>query len=192
MKNEVIYLDTEFIIDTYEETTGKKAHVTYGKSTNVKAGLNLGAQVGASMRESFTYPLRSKEMYKKSKKTIKKYPICETLEDVGKDNYSNIFWINGLFGISKITKSSEGKRTSEGYKFAIEQEDCECDYQLTLVVDNTYFNSGYNQLLDNASISTDTFRIKANILVKLLGTKFNKKYVATPLIIEKTGYHLRD
>ena len=99
MKNEIIYLDTEFIIDTYEETTGKKAHATYTKSTNVKVGINLGAQVCTSMHENFTYPLRAKEMYKKCKKTIKKYSICETLEDIGKDTYSNIFWIDGLFGI---------------------------------------------------------------------------------------------
>ena len=93
---------------------------------------------------------------------------------------------------SKITHSSENKVTSEGYRFVIEQEDCECEFQLILVVDNTYFNSGYSQLLNNASISTDTFRIKAKILVKLLGTQFNNKYIATPLIIEKVGYHLRD
>lgn len=190
MKKEIIYLDTEFIIDTYEETTGKKAHASYTKMTHVNAGVNLGAQIGASMRENFTYPLRAKEMYKKCKKSLKQYPICNSLKDIGKDKYSDIFWINGLFGINKITHSSRGKITSEGYKFAIEQEDCDCSNQLTLIVDNTYFTSGYSQLLDNASISTDTFRIQAKILVKLLGTNFNKKYIATPLIIEKIGYHL--
>jgi len=192
MKNEIIYLDTEFIIDTYEEATGKKTHTAYTKTTNVNAGINLGAQLGASMRETFTYPIRTKDMYKKCKKTIEKYPTCTTLKDIGKENYSDIFWIDGLFGISKITHSSGGKITGDGYRFVIEQEDCECEFQLILLVDSTYFTSGYNQLIDNASISTGTFRIKAKILVKLLGTQFNNKYIATPLVIEKTGYHLRD
>ncbi len=187
MKNEIIYLDTEFIIDTYEKTTGKKAHATYTKSTNVKAGINLGAQVGASMRENFTYPIRAKEMYKKCKKEIKKYPTCETLENLGGDNCLNTFWINGIFGVSKSTHRSGDVITSEGYNFRLEQEECNCNQGLTFIVDNTYFTSGYNQLLNFAHISTGTFRIKAKVLTKILGKDLNGKYIATPLIVERTG-----
>ena len=192
MNNEIIYLDNEFIIDKYEEHTGKTAHTTYSKSTNVKTGINIGAQLGASMSESFTYPLRAKDMYKECKKDMGKYPTCKTLKDIGIDECSNIFWINGIIGLSKITHKSRNQITGEGYTFRIEQEECECTDGLTLVVDNTYFTSGYSQLLDSAFISTDSFRIKARILVKLLGTNFNNKYIATPLLIEKTGYDLKN
>lgn len=190
MQEEIIYLDNEFIIEKYEENTGTIAHITYNKSTNIKTGINIGAQLGASLNESFTYPLRTKDMYKKCKKDLKKYPLCETLREIGNEKYSNIFWINGIIGISKITHRSGDRITGEGYTFKIEQEDCECKNALTLIVDNAYFTSGYSQLLDNAFISTDSFRIKANILIKLLGTNFNNKYLAAPLVIEKTGYHL--
>ena len=187
--NEIIYLDKEYIINEYEKTH-KKAPIKYTKSTTVQAGINIGASIGGTLNESFEYEIRVQDMWLKCKKKLEKIDNCTKLSDLYENKCADIFWIEGIFGINKITNRIGDTIINSYYTFALAQEDCDCKNQLNVLVDNSYFTSGYNQLLSNSNSGTDNFKIKAKMLMKILGTGEKNKYILTPLVIEKTGYYI--
>ncbi len=186
--NEIIYLDKEFIINEYEKTH-KKVPVKYTKTTIVQAGVNFGASMGGSLRESFEYDIRINDMWIKSKSNLEKNHNSILLSDLSEKKNENIFWIDGLFGISKVTTASGGIVTDSYITYKVGQEECGCGNELDIILDSSYFTSGYSQLLGSSNSSVNGFKIKAKMLLKILGTVDKNKYILTPLVIEKTGYH---
>ena len=186
--NEIIYLDKEFIINEYEKTH-KKVPVKYTKTTIVQAGVNFGASMGGSLRESFEYDIRINDMWIKSKSNLEKNHNSILLSDLSEKKNENIFWIDGLFGIGKVTTTSGGIVTDSYITYKVGQEECGCGNELDIILDSSYFTSGYSQLLGSSNSSVNGFKIKAKMLLKILGTVDKNKYILTPLVIEKTGYH---
>jgi len=181
--NELIYIDREFIILEYEKGH-KKAPIKYTKSTRVDAGISLGAKIGGTLIENFEYDLRPYEMFDECRKSLSKYPQCLKLSDIHEKKCNGVFWFEGIFGTSS-TKTTSNNQVTEKYSyFAITQEGCDCDKQLSLVLDNSNFASGYNSIYENPTIGI--FAIKAKMLIKTLGYDMQrKKYIVSPMIIEK-------
>lgn len=187
--NETIYLDKEFIILEYEKNH-RKAPIKYTKTTMVQAGINVGASLGGTLRESFEYDMRINEMWVESKKHLEKNYSSILLSDLQDNKCKNIFWVDGLFGIGKVTtKTADGVITDNYLTYKVAQEECGCDNEFDVILDSSYFTSGYNQLLSSSNASVNGFKIKAKMLLKILGTVDKNKYILTPLVIEKTGYY---
>ena len=185
---EIIYLDKEFIIKEHEKTH-KQAPVKYTKTTIVQAGINFGASIGGTLRESFEYDLKIEDMWIKAKKKLKNnYPTI-ILTELNNNQTADIFWVDGILGISKNTTRLGGKTVDSYYTYVISQEECGCDNQLDVILDSSYLVSGYSQLLSSGNSKINGFKIKAKMLMKTLGTVEKNKYLLTPLVIEKTGYY---
>ena len=186
--NEIIYLDKEFIIQEYEKSH-KKSPVKYTKTTIVQAGINLGASIGGTLRESFEYDIRVNDMWIKTKTNLNENYNFIFLSDLSEENNEDIFWVDGLFGISRVTTTSNEIVTDSYITYKVGQEECGCGNELDVILDCSYFTSGYSQLLSSSNSSVNGFKIKARMLLKILGTVDKNKYILTPLVIEKTGYH---
>lgn len=186
--NEIIYLDKEFIINEHEKTH-KIAPIKYTNTTIVEAGINLGASIGGSLRESFEYDIRINDMWIQSQKNLEKNYSSILLTDLSENKNEDIFWMEGLFGIGGVTTTSKGVVTDSYNTYKVAQEECGCNNEFDVILDSSYFTSGYSQLLSSQNSSVNGFKIKAKMLLKILGTVDNNKYILTPLVIEKIGYH---
>ena len=189
--NEIIYLDKDYIISEYEKTHNK-AEIKYTKSTTVQAGINIGASLGGTLSESFEYNMRVQDMWTECKNEIDKIGKCIKLDNLHSNECMDIFWIEGLFGITKVTTSRSDKIIDSYYTYVLGQENCDCGKQVDVVLDSSYFTSGYNQLINSGNSSISGFKIKAKMLIKILGTVDKNKYILTPLVIEKIGYYFTE
>jgi len=152
--------------------------------------MNFGATLNATMQESFEYQLRVQDMYPKCKK-LSRFKECN-LSKLKEHKCSDVFWIDSILHITKKSLSTGGKTTNSYYTYSLTEEGCDCGDQMDIVVNNSYFTSGYSQLLGSGNYNISSFRIKARMLIKILGNIEKNRYLLTPLIIEKTGYYLLD
>ncbi len=103
--SKIIYLDNAFVVDTYQQIKDKDVAVKYTKTTDVSVGISALAKAGASLKESYEYPISAHSMYKEIEPNLNN---IETIE-LTMENYRNLpdlFWMEGLFGIASITKNS--------------------------------------------------------------------------------------
>ncbi len=181
--NEIIYLDNEFIVKKYSEKLGKDAPVRYMKTTDVSIGINMLAKAGASLKETYEYPISTLNMYKQLENSLDEIDILD-LNESDIRNLPNLFWMEGLFGIISMKSNKE---EIERYNFCAASE--KGKKQLFLATNDIYFSSGYDQLLNFASSFADNFTIKAKILLKFLGNTRNFS-IATPLVVlKKENFH---
>ncbi len=185
---EIIYLDKEFIIKEHEKTH-KQAPIKYTKTTIVQAGINFGASIGGTLRESFEYNLKIEDMWIKAKENLNNNYPSILLSELNDNHAVDIFWVDGIFGISKSTTRTGTEIVDSYYTYAISQEECGYDNQLDVILDSSYLTSGYSQLLFSGNSTINGFKIKVKMLMKILGTVDKNKYLLTPLVIEKIGYH---
>lgn len=181
--DDIIYLDNAFIVESYQKIYKKDAAVRYTKTTDVSFGMNFVANAGASMKETFEYPITAHSMYQKLSKQLSKIELFELRDDNIK-NLPEIFWMEGVFGITRMRKTEEGVKGSSTYSFGVTGEDN--TQNLFLATNDNYFSTGYDQLLSNAAGFADQFSIKVKVLIKFLGTT-NSVSIATPLVMIKTG-----
>ena len=179
MKNtkihDIVYLDNLFVVKEYERITGTKAPIKYSKTTDVNAGINFGAKLGASLKESFEYPIDTYEMFMQIEDTLKEINTITLTEDALLE-LPDFFWMEGLFGVSYI----ESKQERQNMFVASQNRN-----MFFLATNNVYFSSGYDQIL-NISNAIDRYCIKAKMLLKFLGKTPNFN-IASPMIVIKTG-----
>jgi len=171
----IVYLDNLYIVKEYERITGAKAPVKYSKTTDVNVGINFGAKLGASLKETFEYPINTYEMFFNIIENLEKKETIKLDENTLSD-LPDFFWLEGVFGLSSIGDSEERQNL-----FCVSQN----LNMIFLATNDVYFSSGYDQLL---TISKATYRyaIKAKILLKFLGKTPNFN-IASPMVVIKTG-----
>ncbi len=181
--NDNIYLDNAFIIEAYQHIQKKDVAIKYTKTTDVSVGLNIIANAGASLKETFEYPISIQSMYNEIESTLNK---IETI-NITNENYLNlpdIFWMEGLFGIMSSTSNSHTVNEKTNYFFSATEK--ENSNFLCLTTNDVYFASGYDQLLSQAEGFSDRFIIEAKMLIKSLGR--NKHFtIASPMVVKKIG-----
>lgn len=181
--SDVVYLDNAFVVEAYQKLHGKDAAVKYTKTTDVSLGLNAIAKAGASLKESFEYPISTHSMYKKIHDKLNEISTIE----VDKNNcrkLPDIFWMDGLFGIMQFTSRVGKPNESINYVFGAASK--EKSTELLLATNDVYFSSGYDQLIQNADSFADGFTIEAKMLLKFLGTSRNFS-MASPMVVIKKG-----
>ena len=179
--NEIIYLDNAFIVDAYQQIKDKDVAVKYTKTTDVSVGINLVAKAGASLKESFEYPISTHSMYKEIESNINEVENIDlTMEN--HRNLPDLFWMEGIFGIGSITKNSGKENEIKSYFFSAAST--ENKSSLCLSTNDVYFSSGYDQLIGQAEGFSEQFVIEAKMLLKSLGTTRNHS-LASPIVILK-------
>lgn len=181
--NKNIYLDNAFIIDAYQHIQKKDAAVKYTKTTDVSLGLNIVASAGASLKETFEYPISIQSMYTKIESALNEIDTIK-ITDENYKHLPDIFWMEGLFGIMSSTLNSNKPNAKINYFYSATEK--ENSNFLCLSTNDVYFTSGYDQLLSQAESFSDHFIIEAKMLIKSLGTNRNFT-IASPMVIKKIG-----
>ena len=179
--SETIYLDNAFIIDAYQHIQKKDAAVKYTKTTDVSVGINAIAKAGASLKESFEYPISIHSMYTKIESELDKIATIK-ITDENYKNLPDLFWMEGLFGIMSSTSNSNKPNAKTNYFYSATEK--ESSNFLCLSTNDVYFTSGYDQLLSQAESFSDHFIIEAKMLIKSLGTNRNFT-LASPMVVKK-------
>lgn len=181
--SEIIYLDNAFVVDAYQQIKDKDVAVKYTKTTDVSVGISVLAKAGASLKESFEYPISAHSMYKEIEPNLND---VETIELTMKNyrNLPDLFWMEGLFGIASITQNSGKPNEIKSHFFSAASTENKSN--LCLSTNDVYFSSGYDQLISEVEGFSDHFIIKARMLLKCLGTTRNHS-LASPMIIIKEG-----
>ena len=160
-----------------------KAAVKYTKTTDVSLGFTAIVKTGASLKETFEYPISAYSMYEQIESKLDTIDMIE-LSDETFQNLPNLFWIEGLFGIRRFTKNSNQPNEKTNYFYSAANK--ENSNYLFLTTNDVYFSSGYDQLLSQAESFADDFVIEAKMLIKYLGTA-QSYTVASPMIVKKIG-----
>ena len=181
--SEIIYLDNAFIVDAYQHIKKNKVAVKYTKTTDVSLGFSAIVNTGASLKETFEYPISAHSMYEQIEPKLDTIEMIE-LSDETFQNLPDLFWIEGLFGIMSSTNNSNKPNAKTNYFYSMANE--KNKNYLCLTTNDVYFSSGYDQLLSQAESFADHFVIKAKMLIKYLGTTPNY-VVASPMIVKKIG-----
>jgi len=183
LDDKVIYLDKGFIVEMYEKVYGKDAPSKYMKTTDVSLGISAIAKAGASLKETFEYPISSSSMYKKLDSNLSEIQEIDLQESDIRD-LPDYFWMEGLFGIISMKSNQESIRR---FNFSAAAEKGE--KQLFLATNDVYFSSGYDQLLGFAPSFADNYVVKAKMLLKSLGTTRNFSIAAPMVIIKQGNFH---
>jgi len=181
--SEIIYLDNAFIVDAYQHIQKEQAAVKYTKTTDVSLGINAIAKAGASLKESFEYPISAHSMYEKIESKLDSIETI-ALTDENIKNLPDLFWMEGMFGIMNATSNSNQPNAQTKYFYSAASK--ENKHFLCLSTNDVYFSSGYDQLLSQAEGFADHFVIEAKMLVKSLGTT-RIFTVASPMVVKKIG-----
>lgn len=187
--SEIIYLDNAFVVDAYQQIKNKNVAVKYTKTTDVSVGISALAKAGASLKESFEYPISAHSMYKEIESNLNN---VETIE-LTMENYRNLpdlFWMEGLFGIASITKNSGKSNEIKSYFFSAAST--ENKSHLCLSTNDVYFSSGYDQLIREAEGFSEQFIIKAKMLLKFLGTTRNHSLASPVIIIKESNWNSKE
>lgn len=187
--SEIIYLDNAFVVDAYQQIKNKDVAVKYTKTTDVSVGISALAKAGASLKESFEYPISAHSMYKEIESNLSN---VETIE-LTMENYRNLpdlFWMEGLFGIASITKNSGKPNEIKSYFFSAAAT--ENKSHLCLSTNDVYFSSGYDQLISEAEGFSEQFIIKARMLLKFLGTTRNHSLASPVIIIKESNWNSKE
>lgn len=175
---DVIYLDNAFIVEAYEDVFGKEVPTKYSKTTDVSLGFNMIAKAGASLKETFEYPINTHEMYHKISDELDQIVEISLLSSDIK-NLPDLFWVEGLFGIAPSRSTDDGNIWRYSYSAEVDKQ------KLFLATNDIYFSTGYDQLLSLMHV-VDRYAVRAKMLLKFLGNTPNFS-IASPMIVIKTG-----
>lgn len=186
MKPYLIYLDTSFIIESYESLKGVKVPIRVVKKANVSGSFSAGiVNGGATMEEEKEFSIPSKKMYDEPFPELVKIPLID-LERTKSKEIPELFWVEGVFGGSQssITSGSETKASTD--MFMYQNAIGKPTRTIPLVTNDVYFVSGYDQLAKHGWALTCGFDIQARMLNRLLCIDKNRP-IAAPMVIIKTS-----
>ena len=180
-----IYIDTAFITDFYEKANRVSVPVRVVKKSNISGGLSAGLfgtgfNTGATMEEEKEFPISGRKMYDQLVGKLKKIPSIE-LRETKDAELPELFWVNGIFAMAQ---SSISDKPIDHYTFQPDLR--ETKRVMFLVLNDTYFSTGYDQLSRYGYSLSAGFGIHARLLVRLL--YLDQHYpVGAPMVIIKTA-----
>ena len=183
----LVYLDTSFMVEVYEEVTNKQVPVTITKTEDISATLSAGfISGGASTTETKEFPVSSRRMYEQVRKELEKLPSV----DLGVVEYGQLpdyFWTTGVFGAA----GSESLRGTEVIQresyFRLYSDLTEQRKSLVLVTNDVYLATGYDQVQKHLGGSCQGFGIAVRGLFKCLALDPVDAPICAPLVMNKEG-----
>ena len=183
----IIYLDASFITDAYEIFTGSPVPIRIVKSENLSGGFSAGIfSAGAAAQETKEFPITARAMYEEMRSDMEEFPSIELANTEAKD-LPDYFWTSGIFaiGATEVTRSQEVIHRDAYFRLYDRREEKKGVYMLT---SDTYFTTGYDQVLRHVYGATQGFDITVKALVKLLALQESNFWpLCTPLVMVRTG-----
>jgi len=188
MKPSRIYLDIAFIVETYESTLKEKAPVTISRSENIQGGISAGLfNAGASTTETKVYSIDGAQMFKKVEHQLRKLPKIEQRE-TPQSKLPEYFWADGVLGATGTsTMRGEESYGRDGY-FSLYSDLEEDRKSIALVVNDSYFSTGYDQIRPKLMTYCQGFGVGVTGLFRLLCIDPQAYPIAAPLYLEKTRH----
>ena len=183
----VIYLDTSFIVEMYEQVTKQPVPVRITKSENVSAGLSAGfVSGGAATTETKEFPVNTREMYKRVKKAIEKFPAVD-IRATENEELPECFWTEGVFGASASQTTRGNEILHRESYFRLYSDIKEHKRSLVLVTNDVYLATGYDQVQKHLAGSCQGFGIAVRGLFRFLAHDIMDAPICAPLVMYKKG-----
>jgi hypothetical protein len=180
-----IYIDTAFVVEFYERVKKTSVPTRVVKKSNVSGGISAGIfgagfNTGATMEEEKEFPIPARKMYDEILPKLEKLPEIK-FEKANDSELPELFWVSGIFG---MIQSSISDKSIDHYVFQISLKNKK--RIMFLVLNDVYFESGYDQLSRHGYALTAGFGIHAKLLVRLL---YLDRYfpVAAPMVVIKSA-----
>jgi hypothetical protein len=131
----LIYLDTAFVIETYEAEKNVLVPIRVVKKTSVAAKGSMGLiSTGATMEEQREFPFSSRKMLDDLENRLKQIPTID-LDKTLDEDLPEFFWTEGIFCGSQLDSTAV---------FRLQTTVGDSDPRNVLMITNeTYFASGY-------------------------------------------------
>jgi hypothetical protein len=183
----IIYLDTSFITDAYEAFSGKPVPVKVVKSENITGGLSAGIfNAGASTQETKEFSTSPHAMYEEMRSDLDTFPEVDLGSTEPRD-LPECFWTNATFSVGSSQVSRGNQVTHQESHFRLYAPD-EAKKGVYMLTSETYFATGYEQVLRHVHGETRGFGIQVRALVRLLAIQeANFWPLCTPFVMVKTG-----
>lgn len=197
----IIYLDKEFISNTYEQIKGMSPATKITRTETINAGVKaLFMNAGASSVESKAYDISTIKMLENVRSSLCNYSDFDVkLHDL--DSSSKYVWVEGALYISSIKvtrkrytivlvgKQEEDDDSKETF-IAEEKYFCirdDSNNTFALMTSPDYFSSGYDGLLGLSGTVVDTVKLKIKSLLRVLPAKSSfGEWITIPLLIEES------
>ena len=183
----LIYLDTSFIVEVYEQVTDEPVPVRITKSENVSAGLSAGfVSGGATTTETKEFPVNTREMHNRVKKYLDEFPSIDLIatEDAA---LPECFWTKGVFGAaaSQTTRGNEILHRESHFRLYSDLK--EHKKSLVLVTNDVYLATGYDQVQQHLAGSCQGFGVAVRGLFRFLAHDIMDAPICAPLVMYKEG-----
>ena len=132
----LVYLDTSFIVETYESIHDEPVPVKISRSETFSGGLTIPfINGGVSTTEIKEFPINTRQMHEKIRDVLLSIPTVK-LRDSSPEKLPEYFWTNGIFGACQSQNWSDGRLINQGSHFCLYSEIGSLDSALNLVVNN--------------------------------------------------------
>ena len=187
--SELVYLDSTFAVETYEEHTGKGTPTKISKTEGASGGLSAGfANAGVATQETKEFPFGVREMYGEFHSTLEsKYPKWNPDEN-SSNSAPNLFWAEGRLEVAHVDRRRDKEVYSRYSYLYFMPESKNFRNGFIVIANDSYFSTGYDQLQKRLGFECDNFCLPIRGLFKrLYEGKEGDRLVLTccPLVIRR-------
>ena len=182
----LVYLDKDYIADSYEAWSGESAAVSITKHTRRKAGANpLPFSAEVSAQETRSYPISTLHMLAQLWPELAEQPAVNVSE-YAERSASEFGWVQGTLSTfqvrSKTQRDGQDVVTAQSSHFQL--RGLEHGRYVDLITTPDYFTSGFNALLPLQMTLLAKFALPVCMYMRLLPAKDHaENWIAVPLVI---------
>ena len=184
--NSLVYLDKDFIADSYEIWSGDNAASTLTKHHGEKAGASmLPFSADVSAQESRTYPVSTLQMLAQLWTHLAEQPAVNVGE-FAERSASEFGWVQGQLSTFQVRSKTQkdGLDVVQPQSSHFQLRGIEQGRYVNLITTPDYFASGFNALLPLQMTLLNKFTLPVCIYMRLLPAKDHaENWVAVPLLI---------
>lgn len=182
----LVYLDKDYIADSYEAWSGESAEVTLTKHSGKTAGANLlPFSAAVSAQETRSYPVSTLHMLAQLWPDLAEQPAVNVSE-YAERSASEFGWVQGTLSTfqvrSKTQRDGQDVVTAQSSHFQL--RGLEHGRYVDLIATPDYFTSGFNALLPLQMTLLAKFALPVCMYMRLLPAKDHaENWIAVPLVI---------
>ena len=182
----LVYLDKDYIADSYEAWSGESAEVTLTKHSGKTAGANpLPFSAAVSAQETRSYPVSTLHMLAQLWPDLAEQPAVNVSE-YAERSASEFGWVQGTLSTfqvrSKTQRDGQEVVTAQSSHFHL--RGLEHGRYVDLITTPDYFTSGFNALLPLQMTLLAKFALPVCMYMRLLPAKDHaENWIAVPLVI---------
>ena len=182
----LVYLDKDYIADSYEAWSGESAEVTLTKHSGKKAGANpLPFSAAVSAQETRSYPVSTLHMLAQLWPDMAEQPAVNVSE-YAERSASEFGWVQGTLSTFQVRSKTQrdGQEVVTAQSSHFQLRGLEHGRYVDLITTPDYFTSGFNALLPLQMTLLAKFALPVCMYMRLLPAKDHaENWIAVPLVI---------